>query len=656
MSVKLDCEFLGFTLNGSLNGRNTGNCLYLNGRKFPKRTSRKFRCENRQNDWIAQAIRFSHFCGKNVELLRKSIGSRKGLVVNCVKEPFAKSKALVKSLEPLWKEGLLLVRCSVLIAVISGVCLLVWYGQRKAKSFIEAKLLPSVCSMLSEYIEREIDFGKVRRVSPLSITLESCSIGPHSEEFSCGEVPTMKLRVHPFSSLRRGKIVIDAVLSHPSVLIVQKKDYSWLGIPSTEGGGPQGHLSTEEGIDYRTKTRRIAREEAAAHWSRDRDDMAREAAEIGYIVSEKSSCPSPDYDLKEASHSTDITEVASSESFMCMDEKMHWRDHQCMDTGVEYDMKHADLEKSFGVKIPGSGLKFWSKVIKGPKKHKLKKASGTDISAAGVSAKSRILERSASAALAYFQGQSQGKSEGPSHASGNDDVLNFDNILVKSESDANAGTSIDMSSCQDHLLAPNQNEKQHEEQKIHPLTANQNVNGYVNKLDLLRDPFLMTIDRLSGVRKNSENLPSVSNVVGATETNSSSVNNESLVVEVVNKRMNDDISKSQGDHALQNYTANTEFLAARSDLVPNGPLDLKSGLLSLSRNARELISNFFAAPFQELKSGMGPNVEDVVAELVDGVYVVENEGIGKMLPVTLDSVHFKGGTLMLLAYGDREPR
>lgn len=654
MSVKLDCEFLGF----SLNGRNSGNCLYLDRRKFPKRTSHKFRCEKRQNDWIAQAIRFSLFCGKNVELLRKSIGSRNGLVVKSVKEPFAKSKALVKSLEPLWKEGLLFVRCSVLIAVISGVCLLVWYGQRKAKSFIESKLLPSVCSMLSEYIEREIDFGKVRRVSPLSITLESCSIGPHSEEFSCGEVSTMKLRVRPFSSLRRGKIVVDAVLSHPSVLIVQKRDYSWLGIPSIEGGGPQGHLSTEEGIDYRTKTRRIAREEAAAHWSKGRDDMARKAAEIGYIVSEKSSCPSLGYDLKEGSHSTDITELASSESFMCMDEKMHWRDHHCMDTGVDYDMKHADLEKSFGVKIPGSGLKFWSKVIKGPKKHKLKKGSGTDISAAGISAKSRILERSASAAWAYFQGQYQGKSEEPPHVSGNDDVLNlnFDNILVKSESDTKAGTSIDMNSCQDHLIAPNQNEKQHKEPKLYHLTADQNVNGYIKELDLLRDPFLMTVDRLSGVRKISENLVSVSSVIGANETNSSSVNTENLVVESVNKHLNDDLSESHGERASQNSTENPEFLAAHSDLVPSGPLDLKSGLLSWSRNARELISNFFASPFQELKSGMVPNVEDVVAELVDGVYAVENEGIEKMLPVTLDSVHFKGGTLMLLAYGDREPR
>ena len=53
---------------------------------------------------------------------------------------------------------------------------------------------------------------------------------------------------------------------------------------------------------------------------------------------------------------------------------------------------------------------------------------------------------------------------------------------------------------------------------------------------------------------------------------------------------------------------------------------------------------------------MGPKVEDLAAELVDGVDVVQTEGIEKIIPITLDSVHFKGGTLMLLAYGDREPR
>ncbi|KAJ1423781.1 hypothetical protein SESBI_12053 [Sesbania bispinosa] len=130
--------------------------------------------------------------------------------------------------------------------------MLMWYGQNKAKGFIETNLLPSVCSAISEYIQCDLVFGKVRGVSPLSITLEPCSFGPHKEEFSCGEAPTVKLHLRPFAS------------------------------------GREKHLSTEEGIDHWTRTRRLAREEGIARWERERDDGAREAAEVGYFVPERS--------------------------------------------------------------------------------------------------------------------------------------------------------------------------------------------------------------------------------------------------------------------------------------------------------------------------------------------------------------------------------
>ena len=58
----------------------------------------------------------------------------------------------------------------------------------------------------------------------MSITFESCSIGPYNEEFSCGEVPTVKLQVLLFASLRREKIVIDAVLSNPSFVGCEKEE------------------------------------------------------------------------------------------------------------------------------------------------------------------------------------------------------------------------------------------------------------------------------------------------------------------------------------------------------------------------------------------------------------------------------------------------
>ncbi|KAF5748231.1 hypothetical protein HS088_TW04G00182 [Tripterygium wilfordii] len=648
MSLTLDSPFIGTPLYSSLSGRNE-NSIYFPKSQLARAPYRKRIFAKKQNDWIAQAIKFSHFCGKNVEILRKAIASRNGSELNCVREPFMRSKALAISLAPLWKEGLLLVRCSVFVSVISGVCLLVWYGQTKAKGFVEAKLLPSVCSTLTEYIQREIDFGKVRRVSPLSITLDACSLGPHNEEFSCSEVPTMKIRVLPLASLRRGKIVVDAVLSHPTLLVAQKKDFTWLGLPSSEGDGLQRHFSTEEGIDYRTKTRRIAREEAAACWAKQRDDDAQEAAELGYIVTGKGSGYSEDNVLNEnSSHSIDLTR---SKSFLCVDEKMHWRDHQCMDTGVDYDMKHADLEKSFGVKIPGAGLKFWSAVIKGPGKHKLKrKANGSDFSVAGVTAKRRILERSASAALFHFQGLSHGKFDYHSvYSSAACEVISLDNLLSKTEDDANAD-----SSCGSRPLEnDNQDGKDDKDSEI-------KINGCINRFDFIRDPFLMTVDRLNRVGQFSENLPRSGNISGgegslpggnvASNFNSDCcfINREDALV--VN------VSDGQGDHTSKNSTFMQLKPRSINHSLPVWPMSLKSGLPYFLRNIWEVLSSRLVAPLRELNSGMGPKVEDIVEELIDGVDIKETKSIERALPVTLDSIHFKGGTLMLLAYGDREPR
>ncbi|KAL5559228.1 hypothetical protein UlMin_035439 [Ulmus minor] len=587
MSLKLHSPFLGLPLNSSLNGKKVGSFSYPDGRQQGKRPCRRCVCA-KQNHWITQMIRFSHFCGQNVELLKRSFGSRYGMKVKCVEERLSRSRALVDSLAPLWKEGLFFIRCSVLISVISGVCLLVWYGQAKAKGYIEAELLPSVCSVLSEYIQREIDFGKVRRISPLSITLESCSIGPHNEEFSCGEVPTMKIRVHPFASLRRGKIVVDAVLSHPSLLVVQKKDYSWLGIPSSRDG-LQRRFSAEDGIDYRTKTCRTAREEAITRWEKVKDEAAKEASERGYIVPDKGPSTSTSNVPEEGDSDSHFIESTSLESFLCMDEKIHWRDHPCLDTGVDYDTKHADLEKSFGVKVPGSGMKFWSRVIKGPKKNKFKRrANESDISALGITAKRRILGRSALAALAYFQGLSLEKSGDPTKLSGGYGITNLDPRLVKNDCGTNAGTDI----------------------------------------------------------------TSVSE-----DKDSRFVENEDSGVNGVNTDVNNEIPENQGDHKSQNPASTTlETWTETDNQISNWPLQLKLGLSSFPRNVGGLLSCFFTGTIQKLTSGMAPRIEDIVEELVDGVDTVQVEGIEKMLPVTLDSVHFKGGTLMLLAYGDQEPR
>lgn len=512
----LRSSFLGFPVrNPVTSSKNNGNSTYsLARRRMEPRATVKFLSWGHDQSrygplWVSQVggtnLKFS-WLGQ--------FGLKNKHRLNCTEERSSRGSALVRSIAPLWKGGLLLVRCSVFVAVISAAGLLVWYGQMKAKAFVEAQLLPSVCSILSEFLQREVDVGKVDKVSPLSISLRSCSIGPHREEFSCGAVPSMKLRLRPFASLRRGKIVIDAVLSHPSVLVAQKEDFSWLGIPSSSVAGSQRHSSAEEGIDNRTKTRRAAREEAAARWALERNEAARKFAEMGYIV------PEPDVALSAKSYFKDgPADFPTSASFLCMDGRMHWRDHHCIDMGIEYNSKHADLEESFGVKGTSPGHKFWSRMISNPARHSFKRrAPRKGLSEIGFKLKRRNLELSAAAALAYFQGQNGVKSNDPYTEKGT------------------------------------------------PPSSGGLDNAYV----------------------------------------------ETTPVK-----------------------------------------DVKPGKFNIAAPGRQ--HNQSESVLEKMKSSMSVKVEDLTAELDEGIDQ-QTEGIKKLLPVTLDSVYFTGGTLMLLGYGDQEPR
>ncbi|XP_027356890.1 uncharacterized protein LOC113866209 [Abrus precatorius] len=626
----MSTSFFGIKLRASLEGTNALKNNHLEKRVFPK--CKKCTVLAKHGYPLRQAFRF---CGQNVNLLRKHLVFTRGSRLKCFKEvepPFSRS---VNYFTSLWNEGLLLMRASVYIVVISGLCLLVWFGRNKAKGFVETNLLPSVCSVVSDYIQRDINFGKVVKISPLSVTLESCSFGPHKEEFSCGEAPSVKVRLLPFASLRRGKFVFDAVLSHPCVLVVQKKDYSWLGIPSSEGLGVQKRLSSEEGINYRTRVRRLAREEVAARQARERDDAARKAVEIGYFVSEKNCDPSKgDDDLKEiATHSEG---AANSNSFFCMSEGKH--DHSHVDTGVDYDMKHGDLEKSFEVKFPGKGLKYWLKVIKGRGKHKFKrKAKRSDISASGVATKRRILERSAFAAHAYFCNQSHGEFGQPSSSSGCLGSTNHDMHFEKSEVGKIAESA---ASGDDNKSDDSQIETRFRDLGISLPSANENVNG---------DYLKLVSDLPSQTRESKyEDLHSSVHVAEHAHANSSTEKNEEL-----------------GLHVAHSPTEFTATGGQRFGLVPQlvtyfqvsfDSLTMKVGLTSFFRNIEELTSRLLSGLFEKLTSRVGIKVEDIVAEHVDGVDVMQSEGFNMILPVTLDSVHFRGATVMLLTYGDREAR
>lgn len=382
-----------------------------------------------------------------------------------------------------------------------------------------------------------------------------------------------------------------------------------------------------------------------------------------------------------------------SESVFAMEERLHWRDHHCMDAGVEYDLKHADLEKSFGVNIPVSGVKFWSRIIPGSLRHKFKrKANGRDICTAGITAKRRILDCSASAARGYFQG------------------LVSESIDMRGELNTIYRTSVKDSAAQ-KMTSENQNgaldietgklaengkfeagdgslsgvgisEPENsmmneislpEKSGIEPLPKSNHFSDHINGFSFILDPFLLTLGKISGGRNFSVENSSIGGVATAGKTDSCHESTEDLVVNVVNRDADskggshtpgeqmfgstNDASENQGGHSsVGSIFIKLYHLCSMHQSVNIWSLSLNLGLSSLLKNVGELWSRLLAGPVQRLKSEVGPKVEDIVAELVEGVDDGETLAIEKMLPVTLDCVHFKGGTLMLLAYGDSEPR
>lgn len=160
----MNTSFFGIKLRVSWEGNNTIE------RIFP----RSKRCTVSMIHGCYPLRQTFRFCGQNVDLLRKHHVSASGWRFRCFKEKEPPFSFSVSYFTPFWKEGFFLVRASVYTAVISGLLLLLWFGRNKAKGFVEANILPSVCSMISECIQHDVCFGKVTKISPLSVTLESC--------------------------------------------------------------------------------------------------------------------------------------------------------------------------------------------------------------------------------------------------------------------------------------------------------------------------------------------------------------------------------------------------------------------------------------------------------------------------------------------------
>uniref|UniRef100_A0A6V7QQ20 Translocation and assembly module TamB C-terminal domain-containing protein n=1 Tax=Ananas comosus var. bracteatus TaxID=296719 RepID=A0A6V7QQ20_ANACO len=595
----------------------------------------------------------------NSGLPMKKLGSRCNFRVHCMKESFPRTRAMIRLFLPLWKEGLFLVRCSVFLAVVSAAGMLVWYARLKARSFVETQLLPSVCSILSEYLERELDFGKVRSISPLGITLHSCSIGPHRDEFSCGEVSSMKIRIRPFASLRRGKIVVDAVLSQPCLLVAQKEDFSWLGIPSPSESGFQRRHSSEEGIDYRTKTRRLAREKSVINWATERTKAAERAAEMGYVVPEENSVSfSTDEKVDRGS-----VESTRRSSFFFMDQDIHLKDHHCTDKRIEYGSNHADLEKSFGVKSRGPGIKFWSRMIPYSVRHSFKQNSHNKvISESMITIKGRTLKRSALAALSYFRG-SDGENSSKSFPEQGKDCQGEgyaeDGIVDRNEGSAkiddqslplgaNNLIPMDKGDAQIHIPIGKIEDTSIEKLRIEDIFKTRSIAGpHVNEdLDEDHHSTGLTYDNSRGT---SNCNPHISDSEELTDH-----------VEGQHDHILDNVENGSEDSSSLHYQGfNLRKFGTCSQMHQSKlfwSIKLKPGFIRFPISFNELLSDHLADQIQKLKSYLSIKAEDLSAELAEGINEVHSEGIDRALPITLDSVYFTGGTLMLLGYGDQEPR
>lgn len=172
-------------------------------------------------------------------------------------------------------------RSSVWIAAILLVGGGLLYGQSKARDYLEVHIVPSLAIMVGAHLQRHVEFGKVGSLTPLGFRVGPSSVGTHEVEFSCAELPSVDIKFKPLATLRRGQLVVDAVLVEPSLLISQKEDWSWLGIPSASEKTRLRH-SSEVGIDERTAIRRLARERTAHRLAEHRIEAARKAAEHGY--------------------------------------------------------------------------------------------------------------------------------------------------------------------------------------------------------------------------------------------------------------------------------------------------------------------------------------------------------------------------------------
>lgn len=629
------------------------------------------------------------------------------------------------------REGIFFVRCSAFVATIAVLGMLFFYGQVRAQAYINERILPSVATVMGDYLGRKLNLGRVHRISPLGFALESCSLGPHSEEFSCGELPNVKVRIRPWASLQRGQVVVDAVLLQPHVLIAQKEDWSWLGIPTPLEKPVVKHKSNEEGIDPRTKARRLAREQAAIRWAEERNEAARKWAQKGYNFVGVEETRSPG--KVDAVHTEDMVncdymncfkeEITIESCFGGKPGRQEHLHHKCTE-GVcsksamersEFDraFEHSTLNRSFSLRSPVPVVRTWLKenMVK-PIRHRFKRSIQKSAPLSQkVTMQRRNLDRSAAAARKYFdemdKKQNSGADKGKGYIGNSGAFVNPELVssFISVREDSQKGVMEEQDKdCSEHIVMNVDKYNcpptihRNEELSACPISLDKGDLSKFVKMDCknhiimgiehppydydiasrrIQDVLLLDKDSLEQ-ETISEDQSSQHLSMNGTDNEKGSVS-EALVEAIHNSCETNESCKSsnhlgkQGDKSVYMKSKSNGASAHTCDTMGGSLQNIAedqssnhSGDIGAARIGKLPVfhgsivmafSDTFIKSMERTSGYLRRKFKQLANEFVAGAQEKAHvAGSEHLFPVILDSVYFKNGTLMLLGYGDEEPR
>ncbi|KAH9324119.1 hypothetical protein KI387_004297 [Taxus chinensis] len=639
-----------------------------------------------------------------------------------------------------WREwfsfkGLFIIHFMVVLGVLF-LC-----AEAGAQAYIERRVLPSVATTMGDYLGRKLKLGRVQKLSLLwgTVSLESCSLGPHSEEFSCGELPNIRLQLRPLTSLRQRQWIVKAILVQPHVLIAQKEDWTWLGIPTPLENPLRKHSSNEKGIDPRTKIRRLARERAAIQSAEERNKAARKWAQEGYIFAD---IEEPRLLDKESTMHAE--EIVNCESMNCteeeftvekgfdtgengIEEQLHhkctggvWNESRMEGSEWERGFEHDSLDISFILKMSLSNVKLWLKEnMVSPLLYQFRR-SGLESESFSQKAtmQRRNLDHSAAAARTYFENLD--KRQRSDAEDGGGCTVKFDMAEDREKEmedlDEENGKSIAKNMEQVNRAQMVEINKEPSERKSH---ASSIIKHSSNSVSLIRlEDFLLErgIESVGPETTSEDQFPKHSSTNGID-------NEKGSVYEAVVQPIHELCQTTESCKSSDNYceTGSKESVYAKSttektsahysnamnivfqeiagDLHNNHSGDMEtireregkdwsqnditwgsSPVLASLRTSRDMsqeksavsksskfhvlrgrimttfLDNFITF-VQRMEGYLRNKFKQHAADSESGdlkrIYIGGSEQI---LPISLDSVTFRGGTLMLLGYGDNEPR